>query len=93
MCSQCFNAAKRAYAAHLELCNDLEDLAARADGRSGDVLSSWVAGEPLAPGDDSHLLPEHAALGRAIEEARALSRRTALLVNLVGEALGIHRRV
>lgn len=81
------------YAASLELLNDLETHANHAPGLSGAVLSSWMAGEPLQPGDDSHLLPEHASLGQAIVELRALSRRLARLVGLVNGGLGIHSRV
>jgi hypothetical protein len=73
---------KRLYAEALALLNDMETVASRQPGVSGAVLLDWLAGEPLPPGADSFLLPEHAALGQAVMELRRLSQRLALLAAL-----------
>jgi hypothetical protein len=86
MCHHCQHA-KTLYTSALELLNDLESHAATADGMSGAVLHDWMAGIPLSPGADSHLQPEDASLGQAIEDLRRVSRRLARITSLV---IGAH---
>lgn len=73
---------KHLYAVSLEVLNDLEGLANTLPGLSGAVVRDWLGGERLAPGADSYLLPEHAALGQAVEELRRISQRLARVYSL-----------
>lgn len=87
MCHLC-QEAKAVYAGSLELLNNLESHAQTATGMSGAVLSDWLAGVPLGIGADSHLQPEDASLGQAIEDLRRVSRRLARITSLVIAAHG-----
>jgi hypothetical protein len=85
--------AKAVYAELLELCNNLETDAHKRPGVSGAVLRDWLAGEPVPPGSVTHLNPQDAALGQAVQQARRLAQSSALLLAQVKNAYGLHTGV